>query len=250
MSSSSSSPFTISVSASSTLPLGALVQDAETPEQLPLSINVTGSLSQNATASVQYRRVGTSPWQEAAPMWRIQPQYAPSSRPPGVVDAFAGTIFDLDPGTSYEVSVTVTNSGNSDTRSGTFSTRALPPAAGAPTATVTTEAGLLSAFASASPGDVIQFSGEIVLSSGRIDFRNNEGTEQQPIYVRGDNRDTAILRGSGDVMRAREVNWIVFENMTLRGSGNNTGTSASNLGVEIFSDGSFSGGQTGLTFVI
>src|SRR6185436_3887703 len=56
--------------------------------------------NRNATASLDFRRVGEGTWRAGLPLW---PTYDSSGA------AFYGSALLLDPGTSYEVRVTVTD---------------------------------------------------------------------------------------------------------------------------------------------
>lgn len=55
------------------------------------------------------------------------------------------------------------------------------------------------------------------------------GTSSQPIYIRGKTRSGVILRSSGRVMQLQAASNVVIENMTLLGSGVDSGTNASSV---------------------
>jgi hypothetical protein len=76
-----------------------------TPEQL--SIFIPSSLPPEATATVRYRKVGSSTWIVGHPLHRIRPGFADSRMT--VEDGFAWPMIGLTPGTSYEVEVTITH---------------------------------------------------------------------------------------------------------------------------------------------
>lgn len=229
------------------LPIGALSQDAVTPEQISLFLPFTGVVDDNAVASVEYKLTTSSTWLNAQPMWRILDQYAGvDGRAQGVVDSFATTIFNLSPARSYDVKVTVVSAQGSSVVQDVFPTRALPPAfSGNPTSTVTTQSALQAAVSAAGPGDIIEFSGQIVMSSlWSIDSVN--GTEANPIVIRGDNRDTAELKFSATGISIVRCEYLRFENFTLRGNGINAIGTTLRPGVT-FSN-SYGGGQTAITF--
>ena len=117
--------------------MGALVHDGPaTPEQISLFLPLTGSLPQTATAAVRYKPTSSSAWTTGHPLYRIQPAFSTVPVVGSVPDAFAWPIIDLVPGTSYDVEVTITSGATTDVRTATFTTRALPAAAGTPTRTV------------------------------------------------------------------------------------------------------------------
>ncbi|MCE5272074.1 right-handed parallel beta-helix repeat-containing protein [bacterium] len=64
-------------------------------ECLGLRLGYTGDANSNATAALSYREQGASAWREALPLARIRG------------NRFAGSLFFLTPGRSYEVKVTV-----------------------------------------------------------------------------------------------------------------------------------------------
>ncbi len=67
--------------------------------------NIEGDDNRNAAVAVQYRKKGTAAWKEALPLLRLQNEEAGGSLTPGTVvpNMFAGSILFLDPGTAYEV---------------------------------------------------------------------------------------------------------------------------------------------------
>ena len=119
------------------LPVGPLSHDGPaTPEQLSLLMRVTGSLPQTATATVRYREVGSSAWKDGHPLYRVRPSFSTRPSVGSVEDAFAWPIIGLNPGTGYEVEVTLNSGGVSDVHNATFTTRALPAAAPTPNKTI------------------------------------------------------------------------------------------------------------------
>jgi hypothetical protein len=223
-----------SLAAAQTLPIGTLASDGPpTPEQVSLVLPVTGSLPQTATATVRYKPSGTSTWVTGHPLFRVRPDFSLTPAVGSVQDVFAWPIIDLTPGTSYDVEVTVTSGAASDVVTGTFTTRTLPPAAGAPNKTVAAGASasaVQAAFDGLNPGDVLQF------QNGTYDvdqlILRRSGTVGQPIYIRGQSRDGVILRDpTNSIVRWETASNVVFENMTLQGSGVDGGTSVFNLGI-------------------
>lgn len=215
--------------ANAAIPVGNLVHDGPaTPEQLSLFLPVTGSLAYTATATVRYKRTSASTWKTGHPLHRIRLDYYSGNPAAPVTAGFAWPIIDLEPGTSYNVEVTVQNGAESVVKQGTFTTRALPPPAGA--ATVTLPAGssagqIEAAIESASPGDVIVLSDGTYNLTANIQFAAS-GTAANPIYVRGQSRDGVVLSRSGGDRMIHFVGVssnLVFEDFTLVGSGVDSG---------------------------
>lgn len=220
------------------LPLGELTQDAETPEQIALFLEVTDELDAEATATVRFREVGSGTWRDAPDLWRIVAGYAsvdPGGSGPTLpegFDAFAGTIYGsledpLEPDTDYEVEVFVSNGVDEQMLSDTFSTRALPRAASGTPVIVTTEAEFNAAVLAATPGTVIQIPADTTITftggGGGTSLSTTNGTEADPIIIRGENRTTSKLRrttrGGSIMLFSGNCHYWGMENLTIEGHG-------------------------------
>jgi hypothetical protein len=205
-----------------TVPVGALAHDGPaTPEQLALRIPVTGALPNTATATVRYRLSSSATWIEGHPLFRVRPNFSTNPAVGSVTDDFAWTILDLEPGRSYEVEVTVTNGGSSELRTGTFTTRALPPAAGAPNKTIAagaSNAEIQAVLNNMQPGDVIQFEdGQYSINQLQL---NRSGALNNPIYIRGASRANVVLSSSARIIfTVSEASNVIIENLTIQGTG-------------------------------
>jgi hypothetical protein len=221
------------------LALGALVHDGPaTPEQIALFLPVTGPLPQTATATVRYKPTGSSTWATGHPLFRIRPSFSRVPAVGSVPDAFAWPIIDVAPGTSYDIEVTVTSGAVTDLKTLTHVTRALPGPAGTNNKTIasgSTSAAIQAAFKSLEPGDVLEFrDGTYNVSGLQL---NRSGTLGSPIYIRGQSRAGVVLSNASRVIQILDASHVVIENMTLQGSGVDSGTNASSRGIEFF-DGS------------
>ncbi len=187
------------------------------------------------SVAVRYKQSTASTWSTAHPLLRILPSEVTSGNPQTVVDAFAGAIFDLLPGTPYDVELTIKEPGLADTvLTSTHATRRLPAAAGAPNKTVSSASDLQSTLNGLVAGDVLQ------LAAGTYSVSNLSigvaGTDVQPIYIRGASRTDVVLTAPDTViLLLQSCSNIVLENLTLRGSGSDSGTSSLSSGV-IFSN--------------
>lgn len=220
------------------IPVGTLIHDGPaTPEQLALYLPVTGSLSQTATTSVRYREVGDVSWTTGHPLYRIQPNLS-NTPPVGTVDdAFAWTIIDLTPDTSYEIEVTVASGTQSEVRTATMTTRDLPPAAGAPNKTIaagSSQSAIQTVLNSLVPGDVLEIAdGTYNITTLQLSV---SGATDTPIYIRGQSREGTILRATSSprAIQLLASGYLVIENLTLEGSNVDSGTSATARGIDFW----------------
>ena len=96
--------------------------------------DITGDSNHNAEGTVQFRPAGTPDWKFALPLMRVDFQGE---------NMLTGSILFLDPGTTYEVKLDVSDpDGGSDSQTLTVSTRPVPvPASGGSTLHVVPGAG-------------------------------------------------------------------------------------------------------------
>lgn len=218
-------------------PIGDLVHDGPvTPNQLALYLPVTGVLDASIPATVRYKESSSGTWLVGHPLHRIRPVFASAV----VADAFAGMVFDLQSGTSYDVEVTVGATVKTLTGINAIVTRSLPGTAGPSTTTIsvgTATAAIQTIINSASPGDVIEFeNGTHAVSGLSI---NVQGNQAQPIYIRGETRSGTILRDTSDtVVNILDCEDIIIENLTVEGSGVDSGAASTLMGIS-FSPGSY-----------
>ena len=86
---------------------------------------------------------------------------------------------------------------------------------------------------SLSPGDVLE------LASGTYDVGSSlgldvSGTAQAPITIRGEDRDNVILSGSGTIIQVLRASHVILEDLTLQGTGTDSGGSATSKGVSFW----------------
>jgi len=215
----------------------AVDQERKTPEQIGVNIPIDDALSAYDAATVRYRTRGSADWQRAHPLIRIRPEWAAQSpEPPNEPqDAFAGTIFDLEPATTYDVEITLKDEdGDSGERvfRRILSTRGLPEPAGEATVTVRPSDDVQETISGLEPGDVLE------LAEGTYDVDNLQievaGTAEEPIYIRGESREGVIIEDDdGRVLQTSGVAHLVLENFTIRGSGTDSGTDASSRGISL-----------------
>jgi hypothetical protein len=197
------------------LHVGQSQLDPPTLLALGVQLQITGDDNFNASVSVRYREAGAGSWRDAMPLMRVHPEDVTGLTVP---PQFAGSIFGLRPATAYEIELHATDSdGNVDqvlSLSGT--TRAVPADPKTPNVVqVTDTASLQSALGSAKAGDVITLAAGTYAGSFSIDA---SGTADNPIVIRGVDRDTVILDGQGcDPCNVLEVygSFVHVEKLTI-----------------------------------
>jgi hypothetical protein len=208
-------------------PVGAPVFDPPTQTSLGLQLPVLGQVSYSATVAVRFRQSGTQSWHDGLPLLRVRPEtvHRQGGDPP---EQFAGSIFGLRPATSYDVDLHLVGSGLDLTRTAVATTKAIP--ADPSPATVVN---VYDDSAVAGPGEPAKLhltqalqqarpSSVLVLHPGHyqgpfslINYRAGD----EPIVVRGTDRDGVVLDGGGSASPVLDVygGHVHVENLTLRG---------------------------------
>ena len=181
------------------LPTVASAQDATTAgelsapyptfENISLQWAIDGDANLDGVVTVQYRKAGETSYQQGLPLFRV-----PAGSNVGFdwINQHAGSVFGLEPGTEYELELSLSDpDGGSTTRTLNVKTRALPmiPARGREIAV--TPADIDGFLASAGAGDVL------VLADGTYSeiVIPNDGTATQPLALRATNPGAAVVEG-------------------------------------------------------
>lgn len=202
-----------------------------TPEQIGLHLILERALPMESYATVRYRAVSESAWHDAHPLLRIRPEWIAAGAPRAPVDAFAGSIFDLRPGQAYEVEITIAEPGQPSQMVRTIATtRSLPALAPGATVTAVVSDDLQAKLDALRPGDVLE------LANGTYEVEGlhlaSSGTESDPIYIRGASREGVVLHdATGNVLQLQQAAHVLIENLTISGSGTDSGTDASSRGI-------------------
>jgi hypothetical protein len=173
---------------------------------------ITGDDNLNAQVTVLYRVAGTSEWLIGMPLRRVP---AGSNAGFSWTNKFSGSIFDVQPGTTYEVELSLTDpDGGSTTATGQVTTRAVPaPMAGAPIKNAT-PATLSTILGGAVPGDIIEL-GAGTYSAFTV---TKNGLAGQPIVIR-DSDGNAIINGPGGSGNAVDLTGrahVHLDSLTIR----------------------------------
>ena len=186
---------------------------------------VSGDDDYDARATIEYRLSVASNWSTGLPLLRVRPELISGETPPSQyglpvpAEQFAGSLFRLEPNTSYDVRITVMDPDGGDrVQTITANTRDLPrnnPAVPRFVA-VSTSTELNSAIGLAQPGDVIEvapgnYAGPVTI--------NNDGTPENPIILRGESVDTVTIDAAGSTYGV--TIWgdnVYLEQITVSGS--------------------------------
>ena len=189
--------------AADSIVVGDIVSDEPTLCCLGFSVPVSGDDNYDATASIEYRVSGTTDWQTGLPLLRVRPELTSGESRPGAYGLpvpaaqFAGSLFGLSPDTTYDVRVSVVDADGGDRIQTVAATTRRLPVANPLTpqiVPVTSAAELASALSSAAAGDVIELAAGTY--SGAITL-NADGTEANPIVIRGASADSVTIDASG-----------------------------------------------------
>jgi Right handed beta helix region len=215
------------------LPRGtSLSVERATPEQIGLLLTVDQTMPRDMRVAVRYRGAAKdTEWRAALPLLRIHPEWVAPGAPQPPVESFAGTIFDLTPGAAYDVELSFSHPGEPvQTKVVRSSTRPLPATSRHATATAKPGDDLNAMIRMLGPGSVLEIANGVYDLPGLVIAVS--GTESKPIVIRGASRKGAILRVRQDrIIQLHAAANVVIENMTLVGSRQDSGTTASSIGV-------------------
>ena len=185
---------------------GPLSAPHPTIENISLLWDTVGDSNGNSTVAVRYRQRGSSDWLEALPLRRVR---AGNNVGFSWRARHAGSIFNVKPGTVYEVQATLTDpDGPNDTRSISVRTRNVPTAmANAPIKSAT-PSNLSSVLNSAQPGDIVRLSAG---TYNEFDI-NRSGTAGKPIVIRGSSG--TVVNGEIGIFSQSDVH---VEDLTVNG---------------------------------
>lgn len=197
----------------------ALAQEATAPgtpeaphptfHNIGITWSIEGDDDADGVVAVRYREVGAATWRDAMPLVRVPA----GSNAEGYswINRHAGSIFGLDPATTYEVELALSDpDGGAVTETLEVTTRTWPEAApGAPEIAV--DPGTLAdALAAAEPGDVFVLA-DGTYGSIQVDV---DGTAEMPIVIRAARPQGAIVDGE---VRADGQAHVIIEDLLIRG---------------------------------
>jgi hypothetical protein len=184
---------------------GTAIAPNPTPYGIGLVWPFSGDANGNGRVTVRYRAAGGA-WKTGMPLFRV-----PAGATDGVAwdERHAGSLFDLQPATTYEIELTLADpDGGGAVQTLTVPTRALPaPMAGAPVKAVT-PANFATIAAGAQPGDILELAaGTYAPFTWEVD-----GTAARPIVIRSG--AGAVIDGDIDLFGRSHVQ---FDGLTIEG---------------------------------
>jgi hypothetical protein len=194
---------------------GAVTTPYPTTQGISIEWAITGDSNNNGLVSVRYRMAGASAWQTGMSLVRV-PAGSNTTGDFGSGDGkwaskHSGSLFDLDPGTSYEIELTLTDpDGGSTSTTTTVATRPIPQVATEAVTKQVTTANFSSSIASAAPGDIL------LLAAGSYpSFElSQDGNAGKPIVIRGASVDAVTFSGR---VTLSDRQWVHLENVTVNG---------------------------------
>jgi hypothetical protein len=195
---------------------GTPTLDRPTLTALGIVLPITGDDNFNASVAVQYRVTGTTLWYTGLPLFRVHAEIVVGYP---TTPQFAGTIFNLRPGMTYDIQLQVTDPDGSVNQAFSLSgtTRAVPGLPATPNyVNVSDQTSLNNALQAAQPGDVITMANGTY--TGPIYFFGS-GTAQNPIIIQGASETGTIVDGGNCTdCNIWEIygSYIYLETMTLQ----------------------------------
>ena len=164
--------------------------DRPTIHALGVQVLVSDDDNRDAQATVRVREAGGE-WREGPPLFRVWPEIVGIAVP----QQLSGSVFDLEPDTTYEIEIHLVDpDGLDQTEVVEATTRAIPRRdPSAPNQVdVADAAGLSAALGAAQPGDVIvlapgTYAGQFAIQAS--------GTAEDPIVIRGMDARTVVIDG-------------------------------------------------------
>jgi MYXO-CTERM domain-containing protein len=198
------------------LRVGTIQMDRPTLTSLGVQVLITNDDNFNSHISVRYKVAGTNTYRDALPLWRVHPENVVGRT---VQPQFAGSIFGLRPGTTYNIELHAVDPEGTDLTMVVNGTTRSVPVASPPSphmVTVTTAAELQTALDAAQAGDVITLAAGTYAGNFNI---HASGTEANPIVIRGASQANVILDGQNcTACNVLEVygSFNHVENLTIR----------------------------------
>lgn len=187
---------------------GASASPSPTIRALTIEWAITGDANANAAVSVRYRAQGAMDWKQGFPLKRI-----PAGTTQGFswANRFAGSVFDLDPATTYEVELALLDpDGGCEIRTLTATTRGVPaPMTGAPVKPVT-PATFTQVAGGAVPGDIL----ELAAGTYAGFTFTKDGAPGMPIVIRA--AASATVNVTGDI-RLDGRHDVIVQGLTVTG---------------------------------
>jgi hypothetical protein len=209
---------------------GDVPDDYSTLHCIALRWFVQGDTNADACVAVEYRKAGAADWKPAMNLFRVESAAMEKDAPPEGTTLFAGSIFNLEPGTDYEVKLNLVDPDGGSAEKIIKRTTWAEPVAPAPKRTLHAVPGDGGGSGSADdpfkglnaarlrPGDLL------LLAAGKYDgsYTLPKGTAEAPIVIRGPVEGEAAVidnGGKGIIIRANRGSHVFLEHLTIQGGG-------------------------------
>ena len=186
-----------------------------------------GDTNHNATCKLEYREAGGKEWRRGVDMWRVDSTGEIEKIPEGQF-IFAGSVFALEPGTKYELRLTLEDADGGGTEkviaASTRGELSLPKdmrvryvvhgeGGGAGTKEDPFK-GLAEADAAAAPGDAFEFAPGTYEGTWRV---TKSGAPGRPIVWRGPRDNSAVIDGmwAERAVSAEGIEHVWFEHLSI-----------------------------------
>lgn len=193
----------------------SVLEERPTLHCLGVRWQIGGDDNRNARIDVQYRAAGAKVWKQALDLFRVESQgMRPETRPPEGKTLFAGSVFGLEPGTEYELRLSLVDpDGGNAVRTLQMTTRSEPRLPDGRKIDVR-PGELTAALKAAKPGD------HLILHAGTYagPIEIPSGTPQKPIALLAAGDGPVVLdgRGKSNVIGCRGLHDVFFEGLTVR----------------------------------
>ena len=202
------------VSTKATVP-GEPFSPHPTVTNLAVEWPISGDVNLNATVQVRYRIKGQVQWSEGMPLRRIPAGKSSDARMQFLwLDKLSGSIFDLRPGTEYEINLRLKDSdGGKAEHTITATTRKVPRPAADARMVYSNPPQMRKIALGLKPGDIL------VLSPGYYgDFQLQlDGEPDNPIVIRSDGSNE-MVNSTFDSVDLRGRKHVILEGLTVNGS--------------------------------
>ena len=196
---------------------GRVLEEAPTVRCLGMRWLIQGDDNGNAQVRVWFRREGQQSWREGLPLFRVDPEGIAYERK--VPHMFAGSLFDLEAGTAYEVKLVLSDpDGGGGVELLRMSTRPVPEAPADAEVRQVAIQELQAAIDQASPGQILLVSPGTF--EGSLNLAGRKGTAERPIVVRAAEAGKTIIdaQGAKSVVDAQDSEHVFLEGLVLRGA--------------------------------
>ncbi|HLA38999.1 MAG TPA: right-handed parallel beta-helix repeat-containing protein, partial [Candidatus Glassbacteria bacterium] len=194
---------------------GELTTPYPTITCLAVEWTIDGDDNLDAAVEVEYRMTGSENWRKGMPLVRIPAGNTDNRTTPTYRwdNKFSGSIFDLKPGTEYEIRLSLSDpDGGNDVRTVKASTRPVPREAADVTIKEVNPRTFREAALTASPGDVL------LLSPGYYGSfsMQQDGLPGRPIVIRSD-QSHPVINSTFDDISLEHRRHVILDGLTING---------------------------------